>query len=599
MVFALPNSNQVLRLIKSTTVKKIRKDVENAKTDEPNLQDIQMAVKLQLENVIDYIRNIMKPLFSNQFVVVPRLTKVPPGFTENALALALHDRPSYRKQSSDNSLDVDIAWAFLLPDCCFVHPANVFTSYSLAYSHTNDTPGHLDFTYYMEDIHKTNLRANGELTIQQNSLAQLNGKSGHFDDQHMAQTSPDHSSARKTPNSCTMNGSRAADISIAQGGNANSLLDTHPMDSAIFDSSAEEVSSFSQNVSDSSRNFTLSFEIKPKKAYMLPQTSVQKGKAQVCKFCMHQCLKFKDGKFSEMSGFCPLDFFSGDRRRMKQALRGLVQAPQHQLKICKNGEEVYGAEKRQDLQEILRPWFFQHTQATGSEDFLSQFLELVIEALLFSPGPVGAGDSRKLEDVENCSVEGNSTDVAMLASETRKPEVQSLICGNSPFFTSSDNTVSAPGLPLGCVLECMSRLQQMDQLDIHDVFLLHSALAQRMEAEPRLRSVWRWDGPYSDISWILGDPSRPDQAGSVEEDVLKVKRFLVSKTLQDCSIIVALRPSSKWQENKDQSNCLNFRGKVYEFSIAIIDLDPKCFDKVPFYYHQAVDIESAFEDLKS
>ncbi|RUS82127.1 hypothetical protein EGW08_010101, partial [Elysia chlorotica] len=38
------------------------------------------------------------------------------------------------------------------------------------------------------------------------------------------------------------------------------------------------------------QDFTLSFEIKPKKAYMTSKTSGT-GKAQVCKFCMHQCLK--------------------------------------------------------------------------------------------------------------------------------------------------------------------------------------------------------------------------------------------------------------------------------------------------------------------
>ncbi|GFR69639.1 inositol-pentakisphosphate 2-kinase [Elysia marginata] len=300
---------------------------------------------------------------------------------------------------------------------------------------------------------------------------------------------------------------------------------------------------------------------------------------------------------------------------MKHALLGLIRAPQHQLKICKNGREVYGSEIRQDLSEILSAWFPQH--ASCSEHLLSEFLNLVIETLLYSPKDAAPATlqnqdsvnhmSHKIEEIQPGSTTDPASDlrageaeVTRRVSETGEGHCQTQICGNSPFFTS---VRESSRLPKGCVLECMSRLQQMDQQNIEDIYLLHTALAARMEEDPQLRRKWRWDGPYTNVSWILGEKSGVNEyitnpvRDLVEEDVLKVKRFLVSKTLQDCSIIAAIKPALDRQTSQDQDSYVNFHGELYQFSIGIIDLDPKSFDKVPFYYHQAVDIDAAFRDL--
>ncbi|GFO44937.1 inositol-pentakisphosphate 2-kinase [Plakobranchus ocellatus] len=140
----------------------------------------------------------------------------------------------------------------------------------------------------------------------------------------------------------------------------------------------------------------------------------------------------------------------------------------------------------------------------------------------------------------------------------------------------------------------------MDQLDVEGVYQVHSALVAKMAEDPELRSKCCWDGPYKSIAWILGENYGEGQdSGSVrdqvEDDVLKAKRFLVSKTLQDCSIIVAIKPVPLWQENEERDGRLRFGDSLYDFSISVIDLDPKSFDKIPFYYDQALEIATACE----
>ncbi|GFR69664.1 inositol-pentakisphosphate 2-kinase [Elysia marginata] len=317
MVFALTKSNEVLRLIKSNTVDKIRKDIRNGQIDKSNLLDVQMAVKEQLANVIDYMRNIMQPLFSNQFVVVPTLTKVPHGFTDKAVALTRHERPDHRKNASGNSLDADIQWAFVLRDCCFVHDKKInFDSNIQSSLNCNAVEGRFDLATFLDTICKSDpfllspsfetdsseLRTNKDYPNIQESLLKCGDLSGHGNSndsqdcqaEAFKSTSRNHSLLVSSGNSVIVNGKSESDgdnitvpgkvTSIGLGGNA----DSSRLSSV---SKSEKFAAVSKNLHHSDRDFTLSFEIKPKKAYMLPKASGEEGRAQVCKFCMHQCLK--------------------------------------------------------------------------------------------------------------------------------------------------------------------------------------------------------------------------------------------------------------------------------------------------------------------
>ncbi len=56
-------------------------------------------------------------------------------------------------------------------------------------------------------------------------------------------------------------------------------------------------------------------------------------KRSVCRFCMHQHTKHSSQSVAKRSAFCPLHLFSGQRTRVRQALRALLDAPQNNLTL--------------------------------------------------------------------------------------------------------------------------------------------------------------------------------------------------------------------------------------------------------------------------
>eukprot|EP00947_MAST-08B_sp_MAST-8B-sp1_P006455 g6455.t1 len=83
-------------------------------------------------------------------------------------------------------------------------------------------------------------------------------------------------------------------------------------------------------------------EIKPKfgatPTSKFVRHDVKKG---VSRFQLHQRLKLAQGKVARMSGYCPLDLFSGDAGRMRRALRGLLRDPQNNLRLLQHGRTVF------------------------------------------------------------------------------------------------------------------------------------------------------------------------------------------------------------------------------------------------------------------
>ncbi|KAM9700764.1 inositol-pentakisphosphate 2-kinase isoform 3-T4 [Dama dama] len=110
----------------------------------------------------------------------------------------------------------------------------------------------------------------------------------------------------------------------------------------------------------------LCVEIKPKCGFIpFPSDVTHELKQKVCRYCMHQHLKVATGKWKQISKYCPLDLYSGNKQRMYFALKSLLQEAQNNLKIFKNGELIYGCKDARspmtdwsELAHHLKPFFF-------------------------------------------------------------------------------------------------------------------------------------------------------------------------------------------------------------------------------------------------
>ncbi|KAG6531291.1 inositol-pentakisphosphate 2-kinase IPK1-like [Zingiber officinale] len=92
-------------------------------------------------------------------------------------------------------------------------------------------------------------------------------------------------------------------------------------------------------------DFCFAVEIKPKCGFLPSSEYIAEAnsiKKHVTRFKMHQFLKLHQGEVSQVSGYDPLDLFSGSRDRMLLAITALFTSPQNNFRIFMNGALIYG-----------------------------------------------------------------------------------------------------------------------------------------------------------------------------------------------------------------------------------------------------------------
>ncbi|KAH3820350.1 inositol-pentakisphosphate 2-kinase-like [Dreissena polymorpha] len=332
---------------------------------------------------------------------------------------------------------------------------------------------------------------------------------------------------------------------------------------------------------------TISVEIKPKKAFMhVHSTDTPEEKSLVCKFCMHQRLKAKTKQWSETSKYCPLDLFSGNRRRMKQALIALAHTPQNNLRICQDGEEVHGAcrdgfqggELCCVLQEALGVTspVLRHNGYSKSDMLVQVFLDLILETLLYVPDQPDVTRSQ--------------------AWSPRPANVQS--CQNSLSQSESFKQDEVYSIPEGCVLERILSIQSRDRLDIDGIYPIYTDLVNQFKQSPGSSITSNLDGPYDQGDWLAAmSQDGCDLIIEQENPVNKVKQFFVSKTVQDCSIMVALQKVPASCNEKEVGPCVTLDGgQRVRFSVTVVDLDPKPFCKIETYHNQDEEIVNEYRE---
>ena len=74
----------------------------------------------------------------------------------------------------------------------------------------------------------------------------------------------------------------------------------------------------------------LAVEIKPKLGFLFSKNLVH---PTLCNYCLKQYYKRSVGKVKNTSQYCPLDLYSGDKARMRKAVKALLESPQNNLRI--------------------------------------------------------------------------------------------------------------------------------------------------------------------------------------------------------------------------------------------------------------------------
>lgn len=112
-------------------------------------------------------------------------------------------------------------------------------------------------------------------------------------------------------------------------------------------------------------------EIKPKEGFISKSLCAHSK----CYFCLKQYLKVETNKVEKHSSYCPLDLFSGDKYRMRDALLHLIENPQNNFKLFKNGVVIY--DDKSDLKTFHN--IIERINIFGTTD---GFLNFIIQLLL-------------------------------------------------------------------------------------------------------------------------------------------------------------------------------------------------------------------------
>ncbi|XP_067631378.1 inositol-pentakisphosphate 2-kinase isoform X1 [Eurosta solidaginis] len=132
---------------------------------------------------------------------------------------------------------------------------------------------------------------------------------------------------------------------------------------------------------------------------------VKNSHVKRCRYCAKQLLKLQAGKINRRSSYCPLAMFSGIPSEMLAAIGALLQCPQNNLRIFRNGILVYDGEiyAYEELIENLFPG-----------DQIELLKDLVVACLLKDyTANSGNNNNNTSKELSNIVVKGDdATDVA-------------------------------------------------------------------------------------------------------------------------------------------------------------------------------------------
>lgn len=294
---------------------------------------------------------------------------------------------------------------------------------------------------------------------------------------------------------------------------------------------------------------TLCVEIKCKQGWM-PRSLKQYGK---CTFCMNQYLKLEKKQISVISGYCPLDLFSGNAKRMRKALMELMINPQNNFKVFLSGKQIFGENIAFSVfSSHLNDYFSEYTN--DSIDTIDSFIDIILEALMNKPLEADLVIHRFNKN---------------MSGQKRSNDKQS--CDSS-----------WEGLPNGSVLKAILQAQMLEK-------------SVTLE-QPDLAS------DYSYLEEVLAYfnklvPSNPHCLNSLLEELKPLHKYMLACSAKDCSVMIAIKPLTYiTEELMKKHRVVKKSGNAFLTKIGVIDLDPKPSSKIRIHRKRDEDVIECYKN---
>ncbi|CAH0383686.1 unnamed protein product [Bemisia tabaci] len=383
--------------------------------------------------------------------------------------------------------------------------------------------------------------------------------------------------------------SRSISINSRGGGsNASSII--HNTMKQDYSSSLDYPSPLSTFVKQGSRRIycsqfsskrsmdfsTYCVEVKPKQGW-IPMIDRRFTK---CAFCLNQYLKVFNGSVKMHSNYCPLDLFSGNRSRMKSAVKALLITPQNNLKIFKDGQLIYGDETKTDIIEILKSWLDSPVdfieQDVDSHRLKEKFSCLIIDAL-----------TRDLTMNENCPKVIEDEDPTESKENIPERIPPNLIAAVKELLPKEACDWSAKDLPSNCILKRILDVQKLEKYGADAIYDIYR------------RS---YENESDDYAYVRSIPAPTESRSSSKSFSFNpVQRYLLATTAKDCSILISFQRLHEPSKERIPSCHLlrDLDNEPHVFNVGVSDLDPKPVSCIEKHKKRDCDVISACLKLLS
>ncbi|XP_034936187.1 inositol-pentakisphosphate 2-kinase isoform X3 [Chelonus insularis] len=271
---------------------------------------------------------------------------------------------------------------------------------------------------------------------------------------------------------------------------------------------------------------TFCIEIKPKQGFVPEANRL----FQRCPYCINQFYKVSTGIISKRSNYCPCDLFSGNRNRVKQAIKSLVESPQNNFIVFKNGIHAWSEKnKLMDLKNLLAEWFLNDSYGSScdtEQQLIEDMSYLISEAIL--------------REFPTCE------------------------------FPSGK-------LPQGSALNRIFFMQQLHCINTDVVYAMYSSyssiLNEQMVYFPQPNQI------------KLPNECNRHKTQLNYDQIIILQKYLLFSIARDCSILISFREIDLDRIGDVSRNhviVLSQRHRYFSFNIGITDVDPKnlnCIEK--------------------